>query len=58
MASEAGAGKAAWITDAVTVQMKKYPLLKGWVWFNESKAHNWRIDSDPASLAAFKAAVQ
>jgi hypothetical protein len=58
MASEAGAGKAAWITDAVTVQMKKYPLLKGWVWFNESKSHNWRIDSDPTSLAAFKAVVR
>ncbi len=58
MASEAGTGKAAWITDAVTVQMKKYPLLKGWVWFNESKSHNWRIDSDPTSLVAFKAGVR
>lgn len=55
MASAPGAGKAAWITDAFTVQAAKYPLLKGWVWFNENKEHDWRINSDPASLAAFKA---
>jgi endoglucanase len=54
MASAGGTQKAAWITDAVTVQMKKYPLLKGWVWFNENKEQDWRVNSDNASLAAFK----
>ncbi len=54
MASAAGAQKPAWITDAVTVQMKKYPLLKGWLWFNENKEQDWRINSDAATLAAFK----
>ncbi len=57
MASQAGTLKPAWIVDAVTVQMKKYPLLKGWVWFNESKTYNWRIDSDAASLTAFKSVL-
>ena len=41
MASAAGAQKPAWITDAVNVQMKKYPLLKGWLWFNENKEQDW-----------------
>ncbi len=58
MASAAGAQKPAWITDAVTVQMKKYPLLRGWLWFNENKEQDWRINSDAATLAAFKGVLQ
>jgi beta-mannanase len=58
MASAAGAQKPAWITDAVTVQMKKYPLLRGWLWFNENKEQDWRINSDAATLAAFKGVLR
>lgn len=58
MASAGGTLKAAWITDAVAVQMKKYPLLKGWVWFNENKEQDWRVNSDAAALVAFKAVLQ
>jgi peptidoglycan hydrolase-like protein with peptidoglycan-binding domain len=58
MASAAGTQKPAWITDAVTVQMKKYPLLKGWLWFNENKEQDWRINSDAATLSAFKGVLQ
>jgi beta-mannanase len=57
-ASAQGTQKAAWITDALTVQMKKYPLIEGWVWFNQNKEKNWLIWSDDASLSAFKNAVQ
>ena len=57
MASAQGSGKAAWITDAFTVQIPKYPLIDGWVWFNENKEANWLVNSDPASLAAFKAII-
>ncbi len=57
-ASMEGTKKAAWITDALTVQMQKYPQIKGWIWFNENKEKDWRVNSDPASLSAFKAAVQ
>ena len=56
-ASAAGTQKAAWITDALAVQMYKYPLLAGWIWFNENKEQNWLINSDAAALAAFKAAL-
>jgi beta-mannanase len=54
-ASAEGPQKAAWITDAVNVQMPKYPLLVGWNWFNQNKEKNWLVWSDEASLSAFKA---
>lgn len=54
MASAEGTQKAAWVTDAFTVQVKKYPLLKGWIWFNEDKERDWRINSDASTLTAFK----
>lgn len=56
-ASAPGSAKAAWMTDAFQVQMKKYPLLTGWVWFNQNKERDWRVWSDSASLAAFQKAV-
>jgi hypothetical protein len=55
MASAAGSQKAAWITDAFTVQIPKYPKIAGWAWFNENKEENWLVNSDANSLAAFKA---
>lgn len=56
--TEIGGDKAAWITDALTVQIKNYfPRIKAVVWFNENKETNWRTDSSPASQAAYTAAV-
>ena len=52
-----GPKKAAWITDALTVQLPKYPQIKGWVWFNEKKERDWRVWSDQNSLKAFQAAL-
>jgi hypothetical protein len=54
-ASAAGSNKAAWVTDTFTKAIPKYPKIAGWIWFNENKERNWRIDSDPSALAAFKA---
>lgn len=56
-ASAASTEKAAWITNALSVEMYKYPLIEGWSWFNQNKEANWLISSDPASLAAFKNAL-
>ena len=42
--------KAQWIVDMVPA-MNNYPLVTGWVWFNENK---WRVDSTPESLDAFR----
>lgn len=56
MASCQGASKPAWITDALTVQMPKNGIT-GFVWFNTNKECDWRVNSDAATLAAFKAAL-
>jgi len=57
-ASAAGPAKAEWIRDAIDVQIPKHPEIKGWVWFNENKEQNWLVSSDPASLTAFRTAIQ
>ena len=57
MGSVPGPQKAAWIKDALTVQINKYPIV-GWVWFNQNGADgNWLVDSDPNSLSAFKEVI-
>lgn len=56
MASCQGSNKPAWITDALTVQMPKNGIT-GFVWFNTNKECDWRVNSDAATLAAFKAAL-
>jgi hypothetical protein len=48
-----GAQKAQWIAD-MGAGVKQYGLA-GWVWFNENKECDWRVNSDANSLAAFKA---
>ncbi len=54
MGSVPGPAKAAWISDALGVQVHKYPV-EGWVWFNQDGHDgNWLVNSDPASLEAFK----
>jgi hypothetical protein len=53
MACADGPQKSAWIEDAIKVQMPKYPLLAGWIWFNENKEKNWLVWSDSNSLATF-----
>lgn len=58
MASAAGSQKAAWITDALVTQMARHPEIRGWIWFNANKEQDWRVNSDPNSLSAFKAAHQ
>jgi hypothetical protein len=57
MASAEGTQKAAWITDALTVQIPKYPEIKGFIWFNENKEQNWLVNSSQAALDAFKAGL-
>jgi len=57
MGSVPGAQKAEWINDALGVQIHNYPIV-GWIWFNQNGADgNWLINSDPASLAAFKKVI-
>lgn len=55
-ASAAGSQKAAWITSFGSY-VKTIPNIQGWVWFNENKEQNWLVNSDAASLAAFKGII-
>jgi beta-mannanase len=58
LATAEGSGKAAWISDAITVQIPKHSEIVGWVWFNEAKEQNWLVWSSDAALTAFKNAVK
>ena len=53
--SIAGAQKATWITDGLGKTIKTYTNVIGWIWFNQGGNSNWLVNSDSASLAAFKA---
>jgi endoglucanase len=54
---EGAAGqKAAWITDAYA-RMRANPRVVGAVWFNANKEADWRVESSPAALQAFQAAM-
>jgi hypothetical protein len=57
MGTAAGTTKPSWITDALTIQMARRPEIVGWVWFNVAKEYDWRVNSDAASLTAFKTAI-
>jgi len=54
MASAEGPRKADWIRDALGRGLQQHPEVAGWIWFNENKERDWRIWSDPQSLAAFR----
>lgn len=45
--------KAHWLNDALNVQMPKYPLLKGFIYFNQNKERNWLLWSDENTLEVF-----
>ena len=50
--------EANWITDAFTVQLPKYfPQIKAFIWFNQNKETNWRVESSAATQKAFANAV-
>jgi len=53
-ASAEGPSKAGWMEDAFLTQMPKYPLLHGWIWFNQDKERNWLVWSDEESLDVFR----
>ena len=57
MACAPGSQKAAWITEGLGTHVKNYPNIAGWVWFNQNKEKDWRVNSDSASLEAFKAVL-
>jgi len=56
--AEVGGNKAAWITDAYTVQIPQFfPAIKAVIWFNENKETDWRVESSSSSQKAFANAI-
>lgn len=53
-----GQTKDQWISDAMTKIKTEYPRLKMFVWFHINKELDWRINSSPEALQAFKSAIQ
>lgn len=49
-----GTQKATWMTQ-FGAYVKTVPNLAGWVYFNSNSDQDWLVDTDSASLAAFKA---
>jgi hypothetical protein len=45
--------KADWIVETFT-RIKDYPAIKLFSWYNINKELDWRVNSSPAALAAFK----
>ena len=57
VASSQGSLKASWIKDGLGSRVNTYKNIAGWVWFNQNKEQDWRVNSDQASLDAFKGVV-
>ena len=52
---ERGAGeKAQWIRDAAAAARSDFPLIKALVYFDAIQDYDWRIDTSPGSIKAFK----
>ena len=53
-----GLDKAAWITDAFSKIKTEYPRVKIFTWFNINKELDWRVNSSPEALEAFRTAME
>jgi hypothetical protein len=53
---ERGAGeKAGWFNGAKGSLKNQFPAIKGVMYFDNDKLWDWRVDTTPSSLAAFRA---
>jgi len=52
--AEVGGNKAAWIDDMHQALKTKFTGIKAIVWFDINKETDWRIDSTPPTLAAYR----
>ncbi len=49
--------KPKWIEEALKKLKEEYTKIKAFYWFNITKEKDWRIESSPESLEAFKKAI-
>jgi endoglucanase len=53
--TEIGGDKAAWIRRGLLTDLPtRFPRFQLVIWFHEDKETDWRINSSPATLAAFR----
>jgi hypothetical protein len=53
-----GPDKGTWITDSFSSMEAGFDKVKVFVWFNCDKEEDWRVNSNPASLASYEAAMR
>jgi hypothetical protein len=61
--TEAGGRKAKWIADMLAALPRRFPRIRGLLWFDKVEvgpngATDWPIESSPASSAAFAAGIR
>jgi endoglucanase len=49
--------KATWIRQAFARMKAEYPWIKMYTWFNIKKELDWRVNSSPEALEAFRTAM-
>lgn len=52
-----GGSKPAWIADMFATSSRNFPRIRGIGWFNANKDRDWRVNSSPISLEAFRGGV-
>lgn len=52
--SAEGPQKADWLHDSLYTQIPRYPLLEGWIYFNQNKERNWLLWSDSETFSVFE----
>jgi hypothetical protein len=55
--TEQGGDKAEWVHDMFAA-IRRDPRISALVWFNADKETDWRVNSSPATLAAFQAGLR
>jgi hypothetical protein len=55
---ETGGSKAAWITQGLLTDVPtRLPRVRAVIWFDKNKEADWRVDSSPAAVAAYRSVV-
>lgn len=52
-----GGNKSVWISDMFNYLKNEYSQIKAFYWFNTNKEKDWRVNSSPLSLEAFKQGI-
>ncbi|HYY74548.1 MAG TPA: hypothetical protein VE662_06955, partial [Solirubrobacterales bacterium] len=56
--SESGGDKAAWLSSALSRELPRFSRIRAVVWFSDpASGVDFRLNSSPASLAAFRSAI-